>query len=325
MFAAIQQQWQRLNAKRGRRVYIIPSRAGYGFALLILIMLLGAINYNNSLAYLLSFLLASIGHVVMHHSYRNARYIQCLPAQPQSIFAGQNLSLALTIENPRNHALSAIEVSYFAGKDHHRWNPLSQFKKYQPVGFVEHIDGQQQQLLTIQLPTEKRGWLDLGRLRFSSVFPLGLFYCWFYNDLHRRVLLYPAPSGDMPLPESGSPKGAKQSSAHPTGRDDFSGFQRYRDGDTRHQIAWKALARDDVMRTKQFSYPKGNELFLDWQLLGNIQGVEAKLSQLCQWVLQADATGRHYSLRLPNQLIVSGQGNQHRHQCLTALALYEQQ
>ncbi|HET8808163.1 MAG TPA: hypothetical protein VFM76_07285, partial [Methylophaga sp.] len=90
----------------------MPSRAGYGFAALILLMLLGAINYNNSLGHLLSFLLAGMGHVVMHHSYRNARYVDCRPGQPQPVFAGQPLKLALQLDNPRNHALTAIDIAY---------------------------------------------------------------------------------------------------------------------------------------------------------------------------------------------------------------------
>ena len=30
-----------------RRVYILPTRYGYGFAILLLVMLLGAMNYSN--------------------------------------------------------------------------------------------------------------------------------------------------------------------------------------------------------------------------------------------------------------------------------------
>ena len=43
-----------------RRVYILPSKMGIYFSAMMLVMLLGAVNYNNSLAYALTFLLASI-------------------------------------------------------------------------------------------------------------------------------------------------------------------------------------------------------------------------------------------------------------------------
>ncbi len=322
MLAVLQKQWHRLTATRGRRVYIMPSRAGYGFAALILLMLLGAINYNNSLGHLLSFLLAGIGHVVMHHSYRNARYVDCRPGLPQPVFAGQPVKLALQLDNPRNHALTAIDIAYCPSVAKRRWNPLQNFSRYQTLAHAEQIPGQQSQLLQIAIPTTERGWLKLGRLRLSSVFPLGLFFCWFFVDINRRALVYPAPHGQLPLPDTGG-SGIHQQPLQKAGQDDFAGFQKYRVGDARHQIAWKALARDDVMRSKQFSQPKGSQLTLDWQAVADLTGTENKLSQLCQWVLQADSAGRSYSLSLPNLQIASGLGDTHRQQCLRALALYD--
>ncbi len=321
MLAVLQKQWHRLTATRGRRVYIMPSRAGYGFAALILLMLLGAINYNNSLGHLLSFLLAGIGHVVMHHSYRNARYVDCRPGQPQPVFAGQPLKLPIYLDNPRNHPLTAIDIAYCPNLTKRRWNPLQNFSQYQTLARAGQIAGQQSLLLQIAIPTEQRGWQDLGRLRLSSVFPLGLFFCWFFVDSNRRALIYPYPKGHLPLPDTGN-SGVQQQQLQQAGHDEFAGFQKYRVGDARHQIAWKALARDDVMRTKQFSQPKGSQLTLDWLAVADLSGIENKLSQLCQWVLQAEAAGRSYSLNLPNLQIASGLGDAHRQQCLKALALY---
>ncbi|MEX0615758.1 MAG: hypothetical protein WD177_07610, partial [Methylophaga sp.] len=69
---------------------------------------------------------------------------------------------------------------------------------------------------------------------------------------------------------------------------------------------------------------KGSQLTLDWLAVADLSGIENKLSQICQWVLQAEAAGRSYSLNLPNQQIASGLGDAHRQQCLKALALYGQ-
>lgn len=43
-----------------RRVFILPTRQGGAFGLALLVMLLAAINYQNSLAYGLTFLLLSL-------------------------------------------------------------------------------------------------------------------------------------------------------------------------------------------------------------------------------------------------------------------------
>jgi hypothetical protein len=40
-----------------RQIYIIPSRYGFGYALLLLLMWIGSINYANNLGLLLTFLL----------------------------------------------------------------------------------------------------------------------------------------------------------------------------------------------------------------------------------------------------------------------------
>ncbi|MGD8886577.1 MAG: DUF58 domain-containing protein, partial [Gammaproteobacteria bacterium] len=46
-----------------RRIFILPTRQGILFAIVLVIMLIGSINYNNSLGYLLTFLLASVAVV----------------------------------------------------------------------------------------------------------------------------------------------------------------------------------------------------------------------------------------------------------------------
>ncbi len=51
-----------------RRIYILPTRNGLYFAVLVLAMLLGSMNYNNSLGFALAFLLAAVGLVAMHHT-----------------------------------------------------------------------------------------------------------------------------------------------------------------------------------------------------------------------------------------------------------------
>src|SRR4029079_2177516 len=55
---------------RARRLYILPTRAGYGAAVLLFVMLVAGLNYTNSLALLLTFLLAGFVLVGMHECQR---------------------------------------------------------------------------------------------------------------------------------------------------------------------------------------------------------------------------------------------------------------
>ena len=54
-----------------RRVYIVPTQLGYLFALTLLILLVGSINYALSLGFALTFLLGGVGLVGMVHTARN--------------------------------------------------------------------------------------------------------------------------------------------------------------------------------------------------------------------------------------------------------------
>jgi uncharacterized protein (DUF58 family) len=49
---------------------------------------------------------------------------------------------------------------------------------------------------------------------------------------------------------------------------------------------------------------------------------EARLSRLTRWVLDADAAAQRYGMRLPNRQLAPGLGEEHRRQCLEALASF---
>ena len=54
-----------------RRIFILPTQRGLGFVVLITLLLLIAFIYNNNLAYLLAFLLASIFFITILHSFKS--------------------------------------------------------------------------------------------------------------------------------------------------------------------------------------------------------------------------------------------------------------
>jgi uncharacterized protein (DUF58 family) len=74
--------------------------------------------------------------------------------------------------------------------------------------------------------------------------------------------------------------------------------------------------------TKQFSGLAAGELWLDWDALPHDLPVEARLSRLTRWVLEASRAGHSFGLRLPALVVIPGAGPAHQEQCLTALALF---
>ncbi|HEY2628578.1 MAG TPA: DUF58 domain-containing protein, partial [Usitatibacter sp.] len=105
------------------------------------------------------------------------------------------------------------------------------------------------------------------------------------------------------------------------GDEEFHMLRAYHPGDAPKLIAWKALARERGLLTKEFSAMATSELWLDWDE-ARAPGVEARLSVLAQWVTQAERFGQSYGLRIPGTSIPPARGEAHRTRCLEALALF---
>ncbi|MEX6784375.1 DUF58 domain-containing protein, partial [Pseudomonas aeruginosa] len=84
-----------------RRVFILPTRQGGAFGLALLVMLLAAINYQNSLAYGLTFLLLSLGVVTILHTYRNLAGLRLTALGADPVFAGERAGFRVRLESPR--------------------------------------------------------------------------------------------------------------------------------------------------------------------------------------------------------------------------------
>ncbi|MDT8370810.1 MAG: DUF58 domain-containing protein [Gammaproteobacteria bacterium] len=317
----LSQLYQRLNAVRGRRVFIIPTRFGFIYAGFLILILLGAINYSNSLGHVLCFLLASMGWVAMHHSYRNVAKIEFINAYANPVFAGQAIKFNLLFENRCHRTSYQIELTSKQSKSR-SWNPFERLGGFAHNYTITQLKAGDTITVHYPVPSLRRGYQSLGQIRIASQFPLGLYHTWSYFTSDTKVLVYPQPLGALALPLS---KDSGDQITDPTqkGNDDFSGLNTYRAGDPLRAIAWKALARDDVFRIKQFTGYQGGQLMLSWDAVAQVADHEARLSQLCKWILQADEAGIDYGLNLPNRFINYGYGDVHRHHCLTALALFD--
>lgn len=286
-----------------RRVYIIPSRSGVVFALILLAMLIGAINYQNSLAFVLTFLLTSLSVVSMIHAVRNLYGLRIRAGHPQAVFVGDHALFPVNLENPQGTRRIALKLM---------------FPQQEPKTLDLAQDGGQ--WIAIPLQATHRGYLRPGRITLYSRFPLGLFHTWSYVNLSMNCLVYPRPDNSQGLP----PQMLQQrGSAGDQGRgsDDFASLRPYHAGDSLHHVHWKALAREQGLMTKQFGGGVIEELWLHWEQLGTLT-VEQRLSRLTRWVLEADSLGVTYGLTLPDQEIPLGQGSDHRRRCLEALALF---
>ena len=167
----------------------------------------------------------------------------------------------------------------------------------------------------------KRGVHRCGRIEVFTRYPVGLFHAWSYVDFGLTLLVYPRPDPMAGTPPAQSRSYNEEGIPVP-GDEEFNMLRAYRAGDPPRQIAWKALAREQGLLTKEFSAMASSELWLDWDDARGAD-VEARLSVLAHWVLQADGFGQSFGLRLPGAEIPPARGEAHRARCLEALALFE--
>jgi len=94
-------------------------------------------------------------------------------------------------------------------------------------------------------------------------------------------------------------------------------------GESQRHIDWKAVARGQALMTKQFTAESDGLLYLDFEAVRRLDDLEARLSQLALWVIEAERARRPYGLRLPLVEIPPSLGEPHLHRCLRALALFK--
>ncbi|MDP2962110.1 MAG: DUF58 domain-containing protein [Sulfurimicrobium sp.] len=286
------------------RLYILPTRHGLIYALMLLVMLLGAINYANSMGLVLTFLLASLAVVSILHTYRNLAQLRVEAGKADPAFAGQEANFHLLLDNPSTRPRFAIGLG--RGKSTIAYSDIAAGN---PTRFE------------FSVPATERGLLHPGRFSLFSTFPLGLFRVWAHLNLDMSCLVYPRPAVEtMPLP-LGNSDTLQQGQAQGDGQDDFSGLRGYRTGDGLRHVAWKAVAQERGMLTKQFSGEAAQEIWLDWDSLPGMD-TEARLSRLTRWVLDADRAGLCYGLKLPGLQHPPAHGREQMRRCLQALALF---
>ncbi len=288
---------------RPRSLYIIPTRQGLLLALVLVLMLAGSINYGSNLGHLVTFLLAGVWLSTILHTWRNLLGITLRAAQVAPVFAGQDAVFQVRISNH-----SRLE----------RFGLTLRHKRLR--GESTDLPASETRLLHLSLPTQRRGLLKLPEVTLQTIYPLGLFRAWSYAELDLNCLVYPQPAriGTPPLAASYT---ASDDGDRGVGADDFVGLRGYRQGDSPRHIDWKAYARKRGLLSKQFGGDRTERVALDWELLPPVD-TELRLSLLCRFILQAEGDSLSYSLRLPGIDIEAGQGEQHKHRCLAALALY---
>jgi len=280
------------------RIYVLPTRFGLMFSAVLFVMLMGALNYNNNPALLLTCLLGAACYQSVFQAFRCINGVQLVSMRGRPCHAGEPLFIDLSLRaDGRPRRSLRLRVA-----------------DQETVFDIDGGDGH----VRISAPTALRGWYRVGRIRLYSEFPFGLFQVWSWVNPDFAALVYPRTEiGAPPLPRADD---AAAEVATKRSGDEFAMLRDYHPSDPRRSIAWKASARHDTLLVKEFEQRRGQDVALEWSATAALP-YEARISRLAAWVDAADAAQLRYVLHLPDQTVGPGLGPDHRHACLRALAL----
>ncbi|MCP5145060.1 MAG: DUF58 domain-containing protein [Gammaproteobacteria bacterium] len=300
-----------------RHIYVLPTRGGFFFAVVCLLVLLGAMNYNNAMAYAVSFLLGAIFVIAIGETWRNLAGLRCLGAAADPVFAGQKARFRVTLDNRAGRERMQLELLMSPPRGGLRRQPRQHTQPFDvDGGAIIHAD--------VMVPAPSRGRLTCPRLCIRTRFPLGLIQAWAYFSPVADCLVYPAPKGDSTLPESmQSASTTAQSGVVQTGNNDFFGLRGYQRGDPLRAVAWKTLARNDQMVVKRFTDAADERLWLSLEQVRALPDLEARLSQLARWVLEAGRHGIAVGMLLGAQRFQPDHDPRHQQVLLRALAEFK--
>jgi len=285
------------------RVYILPTGVGLIYSLMAFAMLLGSMNYNNNLSFVLTFMLAGLGFVAMHQCQRNLVVLELSFAGVEPVFAGQSAQFRIAVSNHSKNARHGVMLH-----------------ADQSVSEVHDLPPGESKVFTLAVKTDRRGWIQLERFGIRTFFPFELFRSWAWLHMNLRGLVYPEAAEHAPRPPpTVSAQGHRQHDAR--GEEDFAGLRRFHEGDSPRHVAWKAYARTCQLLSKQFAGADTSSQWFDFDTV-DADDLDRRLSILTRWVSDTDQSRADYGLRLPGQEFSPAHGEAQRQQCLEALALF---
>lgn len=287
------------------RLYILPTRHGMAFFLMLLLVLFGAINYENSLAYILTFMLVSLGMLGMIYTHQNINHLNVRIGQAESVFAGQNILFPITISQSQKHLHPNIKLEAETGQS-----------------ISAHLMNEKNTACQLPLLSQQRGYVSPRRIKVFTEYPLGLFHAWSWLNLKARCLVYPAPDPHHYALHTSASQLLGKNNVQQYGTDEFAGIRAYQPGDMANHMAWKAIAKTGELQTKIFNSDASEEITIGWSQTNEAYDIEKRLSILCRMIIDADAQSAKYALHIPGTDIAPSSGLQHKHRCLKALALF---
>ncbi|HAT8180304.1 TPA: hypothetical protein JA361_12800 [Legionella pneumophila] len=308
----VEAYWEKWIAKRisktnpqifgSQNIYIIPTGFGWVYGVVVLSLFSGAINYQISTVFLMTFLLAIIGLISTWEAHANLKGLSIKLVSVEDTYEGTPVQVNLLIQsNNRIHFGLELRLNN---------QSVTRLEKIPPQGLR----------FVLPIATTGRGFYTLPKIIISSCFPFGLFQVWGYVNFDSNYYVYPQPvnPGFWPMPFYHQNK--RKIDAH--GDNEFYDLKQVDNPWIQpNLIAWKIAAKRQGWYMKTMD--RAEEMY--WLFTLNdlpIERLEEKLNHLSYWLVTAESQGQFYNVDLGKNPNKFSHGEEHLRYCLRQLAVY---
>ena len=294
-----------------RTIYIIPTKASAGVLLIVTILLITGMNYQNNLMYLFALWLLTLVIWNFILGFYNLYQLTLTAADTKNSFEGETARFQVALSTKRKGSRQYCLQ-------------LNEFFDTNKGGESFHIDlnRNDRELWTVEVAAKKRGPLPLPRIYVYSTYPFGFAYAFSYVNLDLQAWVYPKPQQSQHATRESGNSGQQQVHENQHGQGvDFDSLKAYEAGDKVQRIHWQQYAKTGVLLTRQFASESSDSLWIRWQDFPYMP-IEQRLRHLSFLIQQASNHYQPYGLDMPEGRIAPNNGDMHKHQCLLMLAKY---
>ncbi len=290
----------------GSNLRLALTPEGIGWLLVSLVAFLLATNYNNNVVFMLACLLLGVWLLAAWLTLKNLSGLTCKQWRIEPCFAGGDSDFQLLLEAAEGREHVELGCKVVGQKDKQKTRLMQ-------------LNSGERQWLTLTLTMEKRGWFVPKAASVVSSWPFGLWCASMEAPEVPSCLVYPKPNGTQSLPDT------HQLDADEQSLDDLSGVRAYQTGDNTRRMDWKSMARTDQILIKTFEgHERQKTTWLNDKNV-RVSTFEEKIEQLTRWVVECDALGAHYGIRIGAETLLPGSGREHHVEGLRLLALAKQE
>ncbi len=293
-----------------RQLYMLPTKAGWIFSLMVLLLFLASVKFNHQATFLLTFLMCGFGMISSLHTQKNINQIRLELKNSPAVFLNENSQFICNVINTSNTKRQNIWVIC--------------------AGFSKCIDVEANTTtkVLITLKAEQRGFFIIPPVSITSHFPIGILFGWskaFQADV--SGIIYPEPKDILKTPGSSFVQ-SDEGEPDTTNREfnlvgeQISSLKTYQHGDRLRDIHWPSLAKSRQLISKDYESNTEYKLVFNWEQVSNLN-LEDKLGQLTFWLISAEKLNIDYQLSIPGYKSTYAHGDNHLSKCLESLSLWD--